>query len=146
MRAQNHSLTVALCVSLIAHGLGLSAMAWWYIQHNNHPKTPPIDRYLVMANRIYQEEKQSTPPPLPPLPPVAQKPPPPPITKKFEKPKEKLKDDSGEANGTGIANRSTDGDKPMQAEEGYEQADLMKPADHFTDAFLPASAGKSRGK
>jgi hypothetical protein len=49
MKAKNHTLTVALCVSLIAHGLGLSGMAWWYIQHNLFTKTPPIDRYQVMA-------------------------------------------------------------------------------------------------
>jgi outer membrane biosynthesis protein TonB len=57
-----------------------------------------------------------------------------------------MKDDSGEANGTGTANRSTDGKRPMLANAGLEQADLMKEAERFIeDAMLPASKGAARG-
>jgi hypothetical protein len=64
----------------------------------------------------------------------------PPAPTKFEKPQTPMKDDSGEANGTGTANRSTDGKRPMLANAGLEQADLMKEAERFIeDAMLPAS-------
>jgi TonB family protein len=148
MSRPNHSLTVALCVSLLAHGLALSGLAWWYIEHTSS-KLPPIDKYVVMADQMVREAaaKQPPPPPPPPSPPKsASKPPPPPAPKKLDKPKPTHKDDSGEANGTGTANRSTPGAQPMQANSGYEQADLMREAKDFADsAFLPASAGKPAG-
>jgi outer membrane biosynthesis protein TonB len=57
-----------------------------------------------------------------------------------------IKDDSGEDDSHGTANRSTTGDRPMEAPTGLEQADLMKAL--ATDKLLidpnapnPASAG-----
>jgi hypothetical protein len=154
MGKRNPILTAALSVSLIAHGLGLSGMAWWYIQHNRDPKTKPIDKYWVWVNEAFQQKKaekkaeeKSAPPADPPKPPPAAKeqPPPPAIKPKIEKPTEKMRDDSGEADGKGIANRSSPGEKPMQAPMGAEQADLMKFAKNFADALLPASSGKPQG-
>jgi hypothetical protein len=149
MGKKNTILTAALSVSLMAHGLGLSGIAWWYVEHNRNPKTPPIDKYFVWVNQDFQRKKaeqKNAPHADPPKPPeVKKKPPVAPIKPKIEKPTEKMRDDSGEADGKGIANRSTPGDKPMQAPVGAEQADLMKPAKDFADAALPASAGKPQG-
>ena len=39
-----------------------------------------------------------------------------------------LRDDSGEANGKGTANRSTPGERPMEARQGLEQANLSPSA------------------
>jgi TonB family protein len=149
MGKRNTSLTVALSVSLIAHGLGLSGLAWWYIEHNLLLKTPPIDRVQALVDRMLSQmpPQPKTPPPAPKTAPPAE-----PQKKSLPRPEpHKLqnpfdhKDDSGETNGTGTANRSTDGEQPMQAESGYEQADLMKQAQNFSDnAFLPASAGKQQ--
>jgi TonB family protein len=143
---RNPSLTVALCASLVAHGLALSGLAWWYIEHNPPPKLAAIDKSAVLLDQLAREEAKSLPPPpAPPPPQSAPKPPPPPPAQKLNKPTPH-KDDSGEANGIGTANRSTPGDKPMEANSGYEQADLMRDAKDFADtAFQPASDGQPQG-
>jgi TonB family protein len=116
-------LTFALCTSLTVHLLGLSALAWWYVAHTPPPKLAAIDREKLMIDAM--NAPRSKPPP-----------PPPPATKKklprpkFDPPQPSAmpKDDSGEALGKGTANRSTPGERPMQATKGYEQADLMRDA------------------
>jgi TonB family protein len=141
MKERNPSLTISLCASLIAHGLGLVAMAWWYIEHTPLPHLAPINRYQVMVDQMSRKMNQEQPP----KPRPEQKKPRPKPEDKVQKPNDTHKDDSGEANGTGTANRSTSGQQPMQANAGYEQADLMKDADKFADdAFLPASAGSTQ--
>src|ERR1700761_8138079 len=144
MSRKNPILTFSLCTSLVVHGAALCAMAWWLIEKTPLPDLPPLDRTQVLLDQMMATPP---PPPPPPKPPAAAKKPPPPLPKKeFEKPKEMPKDDSGEAHGTGTANRSTPGEQPMQANQGYEQADLMKEAQKFADdAFLPASAGADQG-
>jgi hypothetical protein len=146
--------TTALCVSLVAHGLGLSGLAWWFIAHNPPPKYPPLDKFAILVAALPKLEQ--TPPPKP----DASKPPPPkpdsakppepkkpkpPEPVKLEQQPPPLRDDSGEANGTGNANRSTDGRQKMQARADLlEQADLMKDAVKFAeDVFLPSSKGES---
>ena len=141
---RNPSLTLALCVSLVAHGLALSGLAWWYIEHTP-TKLDALDKATVWLNQLARETAKPVPPAPAPPPPPQSKPKPPPPAEKFNKPKEH-KDDSGEANGTGTANRSTPGEKPMMANSGYEQADLMRDAKQFDDnAFLPASDGQAMG-
>ena len=141
MSRRNPILTFSLCASLIVHGLALSAVAWWVIEHTPAPKLAALDRSQILLEQMLK----STPPPQPRVPPAKKSKPPEP-KKTFEKPDQKLKDDSGETNGRGTANRSTAGLNPMQAREGPEQADLMKQADKFDDdAFLPASKGSQTG-
>jgi len=148
MNRRKPSITPALCVSLIAHGLGLSAMAWWVVLRTPAPKLAALDKMQLLLDSL---PRQPAPPPLQkPLPKEAQpKPPEPPKKKppvKFDKPSTPAKDDSGEQNGKGTANRSTEGNRPMLANAGLEQADLMKEADRFADeAFLPASKGEVKG-
>jgi hypothetical protein len=147
MTRRPSSITPALCISLIVHGLGLSAMAWWIVWQTPPPKLAALDKMQVfLSSPPPRPEPQAQKPlpksdqPKPPQPPK-KKPPTPP---KFEKPQTPMKDDSGE--GTGTANRSTDGKQPMLANAGLEQADLMKEAEHFIeDAIRPASKGEIRG-
>jgi len=142
MRRDNHTLTVSLCISLMVHGLGLSALAWWVIMTTPPPKVAAIDRRQFLSQMLADEMQQ--PPKLPPPPkPKSAKP----IPHEFKESEDSLRDDSGEAKGVGTANRSTTGDRPMQAHRGTEQADLMKNnPDKFTeDSPLPASAGKTDG-
>jgi hypothetical protein len=145
MRGKDHSQTTALCASLIAHGLGLSALAWWYVWHNKVPNLPPIDKLQAIVDHMtYTPPRPVVTPPTPPPPEPAKKKPKP--LEKQPIPEDNQRDDSGEPNGHGDANRSTDGKQPMQADLGHPQADLMKPAEHFNkDAVLPASKGKPRG-
>jgi hypothetical protein len=150
MNRRKPSITPALCISLIAHGLGLTAMAWWVVLRTPAPKFAAIDKMQLLLDSLPREPMpppqpkadSKTPPPKPPEP--AKKKPPAPV--KFDEPQAPMKDDSGEANGKGTANRSTDGKQPMLANAGLEQADLMKDADQFADdAFLPASKGEVKG-
>jgi hypothetical protein len=151
MARRDTSIAPALCVSLLAHGLGLAAMAWWYIEHTPAPKLAALDKLQVLVDSM--DRARPTPPPNPPPNPPDKPAPPkeqpklivqkkPPI--EYEKPRpEDHHDDSGEANGKGTANRSTDGKQPMQANANeLEQADLMKDANKFSEnALLPASKG-----
>jgi hypothetical protein len=138
-------------VSLLAHGLGLASMAWWFVLHTRPPKLAPLDKLQVLVDSMDR-------PTLIPPPKAAEKPAPPKeqakliVQKKppieYDKPKpDDHHDDSGEANGKGEANRSTDGKRPMQANANVmEQADLMKDAKKFADnAILPASKGEITG-
>jgi hypothetical protein len=146
---KNHTLTLALCISLMAHGLGLSALAWWVVLTTPPPKLAAIDREKLIITQIGREiaaiEKvKPPPPPPPPAPPPPEPKPRQKPRENFQKPQDHFKDDSGEHNGTGTANRSNKGDQPMQAHQGYEQADLMHPnAKKFDEnSPAPASAGK----
>jgi hypothetical protein len=152
MTPRKPSITPALCISLIAHGLGLTAMAWWVVLHTPPPKLAALDKMQILLDSLPRQAPPLSPPPPPPEPKSAPKPPPPkppepakkkpPAPAKFDKPSAPTKDDSGEANGKGTANRSTDGKKPMLANAGLEQADLMKEAEKFAeDVLLPASKG-----
>ena len=132
----------------MAHGLGLSALAWWVVLSTPPPKLPPIDRDKLLALQVTRDvaemEKVQPPPPPPPPPPQPKKKPQPRPEEQKQKPDDHFKDDSGEHNGIGTANRSNKGDQPMQAHQGYEQADLMHPnAKNFDEqSDRPASAGK----
>ena len=112
----NPSLTTALCVSLTLHGLGLSAVAWWFVLHEPPPHWPAIDREAVARVVL-------PPPPLPRPTPPRRRPRP-----AFEVPPPQFKDDSGEHDARGTANRSTDGERPMFAPAGHPQADLVRSA------------------
>ncbi len=121
-RKINHTTTIALCLSMAAHALGLSALAWWFIYENS-----PVR--VAAATEAEVARLTPLPPPAPPPRPKRQRPMPTP--EPFDPIDPMHKDDSGEHDGHGTANRSTPGDQPMQAERGYEQADLVraKPAD-----------------
>ena len=125
----NPTLTFALCASLVLHALLLLSFLYWYTHR------PPV----VYARAEIQPDKSraaiivdAPPPPQPPQPPPAKKPdapkpPPPPPPKQFpHAPPPPLRDDSGEANGKGTANRSSPGEQPMQAQQGLEQAKLSR--------------------
>jgi TonB family protein len=145
MQRRNTTLTIALCASLMVHALVLWVLMWWFVHSTPPPQLaaliPPDDAPIIIK----------TPPKPPPPPPPAQPKPklPPPDFSKAHKPPPR--DDSGEANGTGTANRSTTGDKPMQAWQGtMEQADLThsaKPPDDLDKSKLdmPAQAGQQVG-
>ena len=112
-------------MSLVLHGLGLTALAWWVVTHDPRPWFAPPTK---------AEVARLTPPPVPPPPrPKPRRPPPPPPLPKPEPfdDSQPFHDDSGEHDAHGTANRSTAGDQPMRAERGLEQADLVrsKPAD-----------------
>ena len=145
MRRSNHSLSIALCISLIAHGLGLSALAWWVVMTTPPPKVSAVDQDTLLTKLIAREIAQADKPKIekekPPLPKPKPRP------KEREHPPDPLKDDSGEATSVGTANRSTTGHKPMQAEHGAMQADLMNStADLFDEtSALPSSAGQVDG-
>jgi hypothetical protein len=145
MSHRKPSITPALCISLIAHGLGLTGMAWWLVETTPPPKLAALDKVQILLASMPKTVlplPQPAPKTAPPKPQPAPQKKKPPESTKFEKPQTPMKDDSGEAKGTGTANRSTDGQQPMQANAGLEQADLMKDADQFADdAFLPASKG-----
>jgi TonB family protein len=147
MERRSTTFTVALCISLIVHMLGLSAMAWWFVAHTPPPKLAAIDRWKVLTAQLDKVPPRLPTAPPPPPPRMKKKQPPPKFDQ--EKPQEMPRDDSGEANGTGTANRSTPGIKPMQAPKGYEQADLMRdlPDDAMIDpnSPLPAAAGEKVG-
>lgn len=147
MKRNKSNLTLALCTSLIVHGLGLSALLWWMVWTTPLPREAALDRQKVLLAQMSREVEQplKPQPKITPSPKPEKKPPHPVLAEKYEKPVDELKDDSGEHNGIGTANRSSHGEKPMQAAQGLEQAALMKKdAEKFNpDAFLPASAGKT---
>jgi hypothetical protein len=140
-KRNTHSLTVSLCVSLIVHGLGLSAIAWYFVMTTPPPKWAAIDRNQLLLQQLAAE--MTPPPPLivPPKPKPKPKPPAPAEAMKLDNP---AKDDSGEHDGVGKANRTNHGEPPMQARAGRDQADLMNAdATKFDpDLLNPASAGK----
>jgi hypothetical protein len=151
MSRRDKSFIPALCISLIAHGLGLSALAWWLVLHTPPPKLAALDKVRILLNAMPQT---ALPPPTPPRQAAPPKPKPAPRAEKkppvkFDKPQADHRDDSGEANGKGTANRSTDGNQPMLASANpnrLEQADLMKAAEKFAEnVFLPASKGELTG-
>jgi hypothetical protein len=144
MKSRTNNLTPAFCISLVVHGLGLSALAWWVVLSTPPPKLAAIDRQKVLLEQLAHEiEVPPKPRPIIVPPPKPQKKPAPPPPEKFEKPLDTFKDDSGEHDGAGTANRSEHGDQPMQAQKALEQAALMKKdAQKFNDASdAPASAG-----
>jgi TonB family protein len=111
MGRQNSSLTFSLCASILVHALILYLMAWWYIRH-----PAPIRFAAFAAPKQLAPIIIRTPPP-----------PPPPPPKDFSQANRMpIRDDSGEANGKGTANRSTPGDRPMEARQGLEQANLTR--------------------
>ncbi len=134
-------LTAALCTSLTVHLLGLSALAWWYVAYTPPERWAAIDRQKILIDAINSPRRP--PAALPPK----KRPPPPKM--QTQKPSEALRDDSGEATGTGTANRSTPGEQPMLARQGYEQADLMRdnPDDSLIDpeSLMPAAGGAAEG-
>jgi hypothetical protein len=164
-RRANPILTFSLCTALVVHMLGFSAMAWWWVGQMGEPYLGPINKWKVLARVPTMAHRTVTTPvppqkkkppahpkatPVPPPPPA----PPKPKAKKHELPKPDqappVKDDSGEEQTHGTANRSTDGQTPMEALPGLEQADLMKAL--TTDKLLidpnalnPASAGIING-
>ncbi len=145
LQRRNVTLTIALCASLSVHALVLWVLMWWYVQSNPPPRLAALDQPDEAPIII------KTPPKPPPPPPPAEpkkKTPPPDFSKALKQPP---RDDSGEAQGTGAANRTTTGDKPMQAWQGpLQQADLTrnaKPDDDRDKSNLdiPAQAGKEVG-
>jgi hypothetical protein len=137
-RRDNPTLTFSLCVSLVAHALAMSAIAWWFVKH-----APPT--YVAGPTEAELIVLRPPPAPPPPRPKPHHRPPPPPMP--AEEPDPTLKDDSGEHDGHGTANRSTPGDHPMRAERGPEQADLrrtLKPDPTLIDptAARAAQAGR----
>ncbi len=119
-RRANPSLTASLCLSMAAHALGLSALAWWYVRHAPPPRVAAADEAEIRRATI--------PPVVPPPRPLAKRPPPPPEPppEPFDE-SQPFHDDSGEHGGHGEANRSTPGERPMSAERGpVEQADLER--------------------
>jgi hypothetical protein len=113
MERQNSTLTFSLCASILVHALVLYLMVWRYIRH------PSPMKFAAFA-----APKQSAPiiirTPAPP-------PPAPPTPKDFSQASRvPLRDDSGENNGKGTANRSTPGDRPMEARQGLQQANLTR--------------------
>jgi hypothetical protein len=157
MRRKSDTTTLALCLSLTAHALGLSALAWWVVMTTPPPREAAIDRNKVLLEQLSREMSRQPKPEQKPKPDAAQPPPkpekkkpapvppPPKEPDKFQKPDDNFKDDSGEHDGVGQANRTNHGDKPMQAHQGpVEQAALMKQdAKKFDeDSPLPSSAGK----
>ena len=127
-RDANHSLTVALCVSMAVHALALTAMAWWFVLH-------AAPAHVAAATEA--EVARFLPPPVPPPRPKRKRPPPPPVPFDAADP---LKDDSGEHDGHGTANRSTPGDQPMRANRGAEQADLVRAKAADPSLIDPAAA------
>jgi TonB family protein len=148
MGRRNPILTFALCASMTAHTGLLMAAVWWYIQHTPLPN-------LAALPKPEEEEPApilADPPPTNPQPkPLPPPPPPPPPPDDFTNAtKEPLRDDSGETKGVGTANRSSPGDKPMQARQGYEQANLARNAKPHEDDLsqlndVPAQAGSPLG-
>jgi hypothetical protein len=145
MQKRSTLFTFCLCTSLTLHVLGLSALAWWYVAYTPPPKWAAIDREKLMIQAMSQPKTNRPPPP-----PEQKKRKRPPLPK-FEEstPQQAPKDDSGETNGKGTANRSTPGDRPMKANNGYEQADLMRdnpdPLQLDPNSLLPAAAGAQVG-
>lgn len=136
MGRRNPSLTASLCLSLAIHGLGFAALVWWVILHAMSPRLAPISR-MEVRRAAEPTDRTAPPPPRPKLPAFEQQPMP--------------KDDSGEADARGTANRSTPGEREMQSRAGYHQADLMRDAlppdaSAFDDSKLnPAQAGEKDG-
>ncbi len=130
----NPSLTAALCVSLTAHGLGLSAVAWWFVTHG-----PPT--WIAGPTPIEIARHHAPPPPLlAPPPKPKRRPPPPPPPVPFDQ-ADPLRDDSGEAKGHGTANRSTAGAQPMRGQRArMEQADLARTKPPDPTLIDPAAA------
>ena len=141
----NPTLTFALCASLVVHALVLLSFLYWYV---HRPTTvlrvataPDTSRAAIIVDL--------PPPPPPPKSKSQAEPPKPP---KPEPPKQfqhtappPLRDDSGEANGVGTANRSSPGETPMQAQHGLEQAKLSRnpkqmPDDSATGLDTPPAA------
>ena len=118
-RDANPVLTTALCVSMTAHALAMSGIAWWFVRH-----APPT--YLAGPTQLELIRLRPPPPAVhPPRPKPRRRPPPPPPVP-MDVPDSPLRDDSGEHDGHGTANRSTAGDEPMRAQRGLEQADLKR--------------------
>jgi TonB family protein len=158
MKRSNPTQTFALCTALVVHLLGMSGMAWWYVHTTPNPYLPPLDKWKILALiPTMAKPVQPVQPPPPPAPKKQQQPPPPPPKPKahpIPKPDDRndpLKDDSGEDNTHGTANRSSPGEKPMQARQSaLEQADLMRAL--LRDKLLidpaapnPAAAGEIDG-
>jgi TonB family protein len=112
MGRRNSTLTFSLCASILVHALALYLMAWWYIRH-----PPPIRFAAFAVPKQLAPIIIRTPPPPPPAPPP---------TDFSQANRAPIRDDSGEANGKGTANRSTPGDHPMEARQGLEQANLTR--------------------
>jgi TonB family protein len=147
-RQRESSLTVALCASLTLHALALSGAAWWYVTHTPPPRLSALARADTAPPIIVRPQEALPPPPPPPPPPQAHAPPPEDFSKATKVP---LRDDSGEADGHGTANRSTPGDRPMEAAAGLEQANLTRDANNdvkskLDDAPLPAQDGSPLGE
>ena len=125
-RRTNPSLTAAICLSLVVHAGLVGGVCWWLIWHVHPSHWAKLDKAAV-------EPPELPPPPLvPPLTRRRPKPPPRPPSLPFERPPPTFKDDSGEHDGHGAANRSTPGERPMVAPSGpVTQADLSRsdPAD-----------------
>jgi hypothetical protein len=148
MRQRSLLFTFALCTSLTAHLLGLSALAWWYVAHTPPPRLAAIDREKLMIEAMNRPRDNPPPSRLPPPPPAHKKKPPPPKFQ-LQDPSQMPRDDSGEAAGKGTANRSTPGAHPMLAAKGYEQANLMRdnpdPLLLDPNSQMPAAAGAATG-
>jgi TonB family protein len=121
-RHHDFSLSIALCASLALHGLSLLAIVLWYVRATSAPKLAALPRPAPPAPIILPPEPPPAPPPPPP------KPGPPPKADFKDATKAPPRDDSGEAVGKGTANRTTPGDRPMEAPRGREQANLTRDA------------------
>jgi TonB family protein len=143
MQRRNTTLTTALCASLTAHALVLWALCWWFVHYSPPPRLAALVRPDEAPIIITSPPK---PPPPPPKPTPADKPKPPPPPDFSKALKQPPHDDSGEAGGKGTANRSTPGDRPMQAAQNLlEQADLTRSAKEDdpdkSKLDMPAQAG-----
>src|SRR5262249_30268015 len=142
------TLTFALCASLVLHALMILIALWWYVIQTPPPKLAALLRPDIAPPIIVKSDEPKPPPPPPPAPP------PEPTKQDFANAeKAPLRDDSGEATGHGTANRSTPGDRPMEAAAGLEQANLSRSPDHPTDLdskvddpLMPAQAGNPLGQ
>jgi protein TonB len=130
------TLTFSLCASMTVHALLLCLMAWWYMKH-----PPSISLAMMSAPKELAPIIIRTPPPPPPPPPPKAAP------QDFSQAtKMPLRDDSGETNGKGTANRSTPGERPMEARQGLEQANLSrsnKPDENDSKLDEASAAGQA---
>jgi hypothetical protein len=112
---------------MTVHVAALSLALWWYAEHAPPPRLAALAKPPEPAP-IFVVPPPPPPPPKDEFPDATQIPP---------------RDDSGETNGVGTANRSTPGDKPMQALRGLEQANLARDTteSRLNDLPIPSQAG-----
>lgn len=111
-------------------------MTWWYVTHAPAPHLAALARPALPA----------PPPPIISEPEKKQPPPPDDFANATRPPP---RDDSGESSGHGTANRSTPGQRPMEALAGLEQANLARNAKDEPlkpdESVLPRQAGAPIG-